>query len=82
MRFGCLGLRMYSPFLDVTTLGLNGVLQENNTLWARCLGCSTVKDKSFRFIIRIIAQGTYLCQPKFCSSNFIDSSTVSHVPFV
>jgi hypothetical protein len=30
--FGCLGLRMYAPFLDVTTLGLNGVLQENNTL--------------------------------------------------
>jgi len=55
VRFGCLGLRMYSPFLDVTTLGLNGVLQENNTLWARCLGCSTVKDKIFRFIMRIIA---------------------------
>ena len=53
---------MYRPFLDCTTLGLNGVLQENNTLWARCLGCSTVKDKIFRFIMRIIARRTYLCQ--------------------
>jgi len=53
---------MYIPFLDSTTLGLNGVLLENNTLWARCLGCSTVKDKIFRFIMHIIAQETYLCQ--------------------
>ena len=53
---------MYSPFLDCTTLGLNGVSQENNTLWARCLGCSIVNDKIFRFIMHIIAQETYLCQ--------------------
>ena len=41
---------------------MKGVLQQNNTLWARCLGSLTVNDKIFCFIMRIIAQETYLCQ--------------------
>lgn len=80
-NFGCLGLRTYMPFLDCTTLGLNGVLQENNTLWARCLGCSIVKDIILRFIICIIARETYLCQSLdsvFKQPNTIQGITPNH----
>jgi len=70
---------MYKPFLDCTTLGLNGVLLENNTLCALCLGCSIVKDKIFRFIMRIITQETYLCQLLLVVSGFKHPNTMTGI---
>ncbi len=66
-------------FLACTTLGLNGVSLENNTLCARCLGCSIVNDKIFRFIMHIIARETYLCQILAVVSGFKHPNTTTGI---